>query len=338
MSRQIASKAEVLHTLVFYDGPQLLLLKTDSGMQMIAVAVTRNEMQQPFFGCEVRPVILQKYLSDKADLHYVFNQASRRRMYFFDLAMRKDSAVPLERAAASELENQDFWPEPGFFARSHTDPIDDRQISGGERVFKIDGAWEPRDFSRFYNKIEDLYAFLFVTKRIHSGQISRAERGYVRRAIETRFWRGGGSYVGFYDDLSARVQNFNPIRVSSISYASPGQIVFRGESSVFAEIDETLASFAQKQAMLSETYSRLNSVLSKEKVRSKRASSFSSDSINDYVTKETSSFASALQINNADDLYKLCGNPVVFCKVVLSFYRRANELNTFQAEGRVGFR
>jgi hypothetical protein len=55
-----------------------------------------------------------------------------------------------------------------------------------------------------------------------------------------------------------------------------------------------------------------------------------------FVRDETKKFAHAMKLERIDDIYEACDrNALVFAKVVLSIFRRANELYTFHAEGRV---
>ena len=49
----LAKTATIIETLVEYDGPQLLLLKTNRGYNMISVAVKDQRMGEPFFGGEI---------------------------------------------------------------------------------------------------------------------------------------------------------------------------------------------------------------------------------------------------------------------------------------------
>jgi len=117
----------------------------------------------------------------------------------------------------------------GCFARSHTHSIDEDQEQAYEKTYNIDGQWDTRDFSRFYNKVEDLYAFNYLTIRSNSGEIKDKERENIRSSFVSRFWRGGGSYVGFYDDLTATAANTNAVEIARVKYASPGEIVLRGD-------------------------------------------------------------------------------------------------------------
>jgi len=100
-------------------------------------------------------------------------------------------------------------------------------------------------------------------------------------------------------------------------------------------IDETLKRFVENEDALRRLSAQLNAILTKEKVRGSSANSFSSDALNRFVEAKSSELAAAMNVIAIDELKRLSENPVVFCKIILSFYRRANELHTFYAEGRV---
>src|ERR1700720_1030147 len=77
--------ATFVQTLIFYDEPQLILLRSETGADIIGVAVSRPDMEHPFFSCEVRKKAFRRYLEGKADLHYLFKDAVREKYFFIDL-------------------------------------------------------------------------------------------------------------------------------------------------------------------------------------------------------------------------------------------------------------
>jgi hypothetical protein len=77
-------------------------------------------MSEPFFGCEITDRVYDSYFDQTADLHYSFQQAVRKNYYFFDLSDAKDNVVELQKADQDEIDNAAYWPQVGFFSRSHT--------------------------------------------------------------------------------------------------------------------------------------------------------------------------------------------------------------------------
>lgn len=337
MAAAIARSAKLLEVLVYYDEPQLVLLKTDRDYDMLAVAVQREGMSRPFFACEPRERALERYFDGKADLHYAFREARGHRYYFFDLDEEADGAVALQRATDSEVANEQYWPKVGFFARSHTNPVKTRKIlEVTVREFRIDGNWGAADFSRFHGKMSDLYALFSALKRL-DGREADEERRKIKRSVQDRFWQGGGSYVGFYDDLVDEVRSISPLEVAGIQYASPGYIALRGDDGALADISRVVETLSEHAPELHERYLSIYGVLRKEKLlRAPKTAEFSSEGLEQFVFKQSLAFAADLQLDKAKELLAACdGVPLIFAKIVLSIFRRANELYMFQAEGRV---
>jgi hypothetical protein len=333
-----ARSATLVEILVFYDEPQLVLLQSSRNFKMLAVAIKHAEMKRPFFGCEISDKYLQKYFDNKADLNYAFDHAIGKAFYFFDLDDGEGDQVSLVRVTADEANTMAYWPKPGFFARSHTSSYNLRTLENSTvQVFPIDGSWSANDFSHLHGKMADLYAFFGAFNRLDDATVEGQEFDYLRRSIRERFWRGGGSYVGFYDDLLGHVTSIAPLEVERIQYASPGQVAFRGDQHALGDILEIVRVFDGEFDALSERYKLLYGILKGEHLLSaRRDAEFSSAALTTFVQAKTFELAEAMALERVDRLFAACdNNPLVFCKVALSIYRRANELHVFRAEGRL---
>jgi hypothetical protein len=137
---------KLLRTLVVYDGPQVVLLESTRNQLMPAVAVTKRAgMLLPFFACEVFKKDFAKYAAGKADLHYLFRSAAGGRYYFFDWACLSDDTAELTPATQQEAADEGNFPQPGFFAESHTHPLDAaEQVETVTHTFNIGGSWEAK--------------------------------------------------------------------------------------------------------------------------------------------------------------------------------------------------
>jgi hypothetical protein len=330
--------ATVVEELVQYDGPQLLLLANDRGRHMFAVAVRHSPMKEPFFSCEVGDRAYDRYFAGTADLHYAFQQAVGNRYYFFDLADSGDGKVRLERATASDVESSAYWPKVGFFSRSHTTSFNLSVKASAVRHFKIDGKWGASDFSHFHGKMSDLYALFGVIDRL-DGANSATERGFIREVIKDRFWQGGGSYVGFYDSLLQRnkLLQVSPLEVAKIHYASPGELVLRGNNQALSDIADVMTAFELSTPKLHETYWSIYRSLRKEGLLSAKPTvELPSSAFRAFLLKSVRELGALMNLEKIEDIYAASDkNALVFAKVVLSIYRRANEIYSFHAEGRV---
>lgn len=260
--------------------------------------------------------------------------------YFFDLAEASDTGqVKLKKANAEEADNHEYWPQQGFFARSHTTNFNLPSASGETRRFKIDGRWGTNDFSHFHAKMADLYALFGVLNRISKSPEGRAEQGFIRDAIIDRLWQGGGSYVGFYDSLFYRNKHLHlsPLEVAKIQYASPGELVLRGDIQSLTDVNDIIEIFDENWRGLTAKYAYIRGILRKQKLlRAKPTRRFSSERWEKIVLDASQVFATEMGLEHADDILGACDdNTLLFAKVILSVFRRANELFMFYAEGRV---
>ncbi|MDA9491618.1 hypothetical protein XI08_21675 [Bradyrhizobium sp. CCBAU 11361] len=330
-----ARSAQLVQTLVYYDGPQVVSLKSSRGFDMLAVATEREDLTYAFFACEIKPATLRKYLADRIDLNYVFKFADYGRYYFFDWQEVEDGRVALIAASDEEIANDSNYPEPGFFARDHSHPIS-TTVDQARQTFAIDGKWEASDFSRFYSKIADIYAFLFVVGQIRDGEIKQVDLGYVKNTISSYFWQGGGSYVGFYDNIFDRVGLYNPLDVKRISYASPGTIELEGKKEVFVDIKQLFDKFDDSFFETREIYKSIRANLKGQNLLGAERSVRLGKRLAEALKSQSDKLAKALNIADTEEVFELCDqNELVYAKVVLSLFRRARDLYLFHAEGRV---
>jgi hypothetical protein len=276
----------------------------------------------------------QKVHARKADLHYLYKIS--RNHYFFDLSSEENMRVSLRRATPAEVIDEKYYPDPGFFARSHTEPVEGFDaLEADSYTYNIDGSWDASDFSRFCSNIEDVYSILVALAKMTSGAVSdKADE--IRKFIEERFWQGGGSYVGFYDSLFELIRTMFPLRMGKLRYASPGEIEVRGDGEAFSDIDALVATFDDHDKELSEIYNSIDGVLGREHLRRASADTpFSGPLLDQYVKDKTLELSKKMGIEGPKMLNLCNNNTLVLAKVVLSFYRRAKILYVFHAEGRV---
>jgi hypothetical protein len=160
--------ARFVQTLVYYDQPQLILLKSDRGNDVVGIAIPRSEMEYPFLSCEVRESTFSRYLAGTADLRFLLDDAIRQKYYFIDLVDADTDILPMIPAADDEARRPEYWPQPGAFSRAHTTPYGAPKRGAATKVFKIDGSWSASDFAHFHGKIANLYAMLIVLKNMDS--------------------------------------------------------------------------------------------------------------------------------------------------------------------------
>jgi hypothetical protein len=334
-----ATTAQILQTLVYYDGPQVLFLQSSRGMDMLAVACDRVGMDYAFFACEIGIRTLKSYIDGAIDLNYAFrSKETGKKFYFFDLAKSTDNGVMLKRSTLAEINDEEYYPESGFFARSHTDNlILSESQSSVEHAYAIDGTWAAVDFSRFYGKLADLYAILTVSISAISGSIGDKTIKTIQETIAGYAFRGGGSYVGLYDEAENRVHEFNPLSVRRISYASPGTIVLQGGMSALDEVDHLIETYRLNTKDIDDKARQIDKMLSSLGLKSVAKRDVGPEFYrSEFFRDRSDALLKAMSFASSDGLHKLCQeNAVIFAKLALSIHRRVKGLQKFQAEGRV---
>jgi hypothetical protein len=338
ISSRFAKTASIKHVLVFYDGPQLVLLETDRGHPMIAVGVTKDNMLYPMFAAEIIGNQFEKYLQGKVDLNFVFRSTPTNRLYIFDLAKAKDKHVDLIRATGEDAKQEQFYPTPGIFSRSHTHPLEEEKNKGdGLQRFLIDGTWEASDFSGFYGKIADTYALTYISNSLTAASVTEADKVFLKDSITEKNWQGGGSYSSFYGGMRGRARSRHPLQVQSIEYHSPGDIEVLGNKAVLDHVINSIDHLIKNHGSISKTYRAIYRTLSREGVlRADKSAALSNDRLEKYVYDQSVSLATKVGLPNSSQVFLACeGNFIVFAKVILSFSRRVRDLARFYVEGRV---
>lgn len=332
-----ARTAYLQQTLVAFDGPQLALFKSDRGFPVLALAVDEpTEDTYRMLAVEITEETLRRYLNQKVDLRFVYLDAAKRHYYINWASLNQQGWLPLTRI--KEEIPEAYLPDHGFWSRNHTIDYGVSAFASETLAsFAIDGSWDASDFSRFYGKFADLYAFLTIgTKRLVS-EIPASALAAIKTAISSAGWRGGGSYVGFYDAMFSRIDQLSPLRVNRIQYASPGTIELKGNPKALSEVAEVINAFAADEGEIKNAYDFVHKLLGQEDLRTaKIGSRFSSDQIKDAALEKCHLLNSSLGVDAPDQILDLCNRDVViYSKITLSFYRRARDLHAFHAEGRV---
>jgi hypothetical protein len=337
MASRYAKTAKIKQVLVFYDGPQLVLLESDRGHPMLGMAVTRGDMYYPIFAAEIIGNQIEKYLQGKVDLNFVFRTTPTNRLYFFDMS-NGDLTVDLVRASGTDRTNDSYYPEVGIFSRCHTHPLEEEQHKGdGRQRFLIDGIWEASDFSGFYGKISDTYALTYISENLQTVAATEADRTFLRESITEKNWQGGGSYGSFYGGLRGRARSRHPLQVESIEYHSPGYIDVVGNKAALNKVIDVINRMLKEHEQISKTYTAIYRALRREGLlRADKTVGFSNPGTEKYVYDQSLLLSSSVGLPNPDAVLIACdSNKAIFAKVVLSYTRRVRDIARFYIEGRV---
>ena len=331
-------QASILKSLVFYDSPQVMLLRLKDDHYAISVAIESANSELDFLAAEIDEKQLTRYLREQLDLRYLFVYPKWKNWYLFDLLKVVDNAVNLFPADQSVFADEKNLPDGGFFAREHTDEFS-FELSGSldEKSYNIDGNWDLIDFSRFYGKISDLYAFFLSFDKYTSPSTNLKEMRRIIGAFVDPPLQGGSSYVNLFSDLKKTQSYSERLAVHSIQYASPGHITIEGKIDVFQKIDESLQNLSMNYDEIKGEYDKLYRFLQENKLLKSDKRKFDPDSyIAKYIFDEATTLAKKLGVRDDGILYQMVGrNKLSYSKVVLAHFRRMQGYFLFFAEGRV---
>jgi hypothetical protein len=159
----------------------------------------------------------------------------------------------------------------------------------------------------------------------------------IRESFMEQPLRGGSSYVNLFNGLLSVQQLGERISVGKLQYASKGEINVRGRQDIFGELAISVGEFTSKYDELKDKYDELYDYLSQNKLlRARRDRLEKNDPISRHIYRISQKFAEMLRLEDANLIYELTGkNPLLYAKVLLSYYRRLERFFMFFAEGRI---
>lgn len=315
--------------LVDFSGAQLILLKRGD-RDVIGVAIEEyKQFKNPFFCCAAKEASLEKYFEGRADLSYVFETAYSGKYYFYD--MDSEGKQKLFLATKTEAGNRsEYWPEDGFFVRSHTSNYRLDNFNTSTQKFHIDGYWGPRDFATFNTKVSDLYALFDIA----DDKDDKIRNANFRQSISHRDYQGGGSYLGVYKDMR---NSGNRLRMKEIQYASPGHISLSGNPRALSQISTIIDLFDEQFSEINEKAKLLYKLLTEEDLLGKpKDASFSNEAQEKMAETYATDLYNSMGLTESNWLLDRCSsNKLVYSKIVRSIYSRAKALWEYRREGRL---
>jgi hypothetical protein len=331
------AQARFVGALVYLDEPQVVLLDHGADSKIIGVAIDKDGFNFPFLGAEISYSQWLRYKREFVDLRYLFLLPRWKRWYIFDLArMSNDQVIPLERADRADFKNEEFLPSHGFFARDHTETIDEEEaaVDIASQRYSIDGAWEPIDISLFFARISDLYAFFLGLFKFASEKTTPEQKRALIKAFTDHPLRGGSSYVNLYGDLKGLVGFEERLAMGGIVKQSPGHVDIEGKAQTLTEINSAFECYMENYDVLREQYNALHGYLGKMRLLRHPDRFETTGPVASHIKKQNQEFAGKLGID-CSTLDKLTRNSLLTSKLLMSHWRRLDRYYLFFAEGRV---
>lgn len=321
------------HTLVYYDGPQLLLGQDGYGGRYLALAVpSTGEVTASFLAVGISDARLDDYLSESIDLRSVFRRPKTDRYFTFSIAANNSGRYPM---TVLDQIADDMLPSAGFFASQHTESMESEAKVGMTTVkIPIDGRWDMQDLAQFPNKYTDTYAFLYAVN--HSTDVAGVE-SHLGELFQKYPWRGGFSSVGFYNDLYRAIPKPQRLRIREIHYASPGAISLDASSVLSGQIQSLVRGVNDRWREISDAYSELYDGMKQRGFLGVSIREVTADAEDKaFLRRACKGLASAMQFEGGEQVHTLCGrNWVATSKILLSFYRRVTDLAEYYESGKV---
>lgn len=334
-------KAAVVANLFEADQPMIILLNRVVGkavQNFIACPVPNEDgFLDYYFAVQVGRRYLIDYFDGQSDLRFLFTYAPGRK-YF------KCTEIPRDIGGVAQLEQfggdvvEDMLPSPRFFATSHTSNYGVQNAVDGEQRIKIDGEWEMLDFGKFYQKFSDLYIYERAIEYVNKGENAQ-KIDEVYRAFSQKPFKGGSSYLNFFDDLLDVIPRQERPVLEGIEYHSPGWVELRGKNEILASVQDSVNAFLQHSEMIQKAHDDLRSYMTKEKMLAVvgGARNFDGDQLA-RLALLSRKFFEVLPVSGKDELTILTqGRPVVLAKVGLALFRRLKATAMFFAQGRLSY-
>lgn len=328
--------AEFEQVLWYADGPQVVLLRVQGGSFIIGVAVEKVWENGAFFGSRISPNFLEEYLRNRFDLRFVLAYPDRRKHYTFDLPLLGEK-VTIKSFDFDDVKHECLLPDHRLFASDHTEEyaLDGTSFSFVQR-YMVDGKWEVSEFSKFHRNLSDLYALSRSVESFEDESIPIDQRRKIMDSF-VQPWRGGGSYVSFFQEITRSGGRQNKPVVDAIQWASPGHMDILGDQASFERISRLLTHYNSNKTKIDRAYDAFWKYLSERRLLKASRRSFDKNGPTaDLVNERAKAFSKVLGLTSYRTLKKLSGNdPLIASKVLLASTRRLEKMHLFFLEGRI---
>lgn len=316
----------------------LLSKKAGSGNQhYIACAIPDESGDLDYyFAVFVGRQHLIRYFNEQCDLRFLFAFAPGRKYFTLKSLMPSSKGtVAMEEFQGSV--GEDLFPDGQFFATAHTSKYGMSDVVGKEQRLLIDGHWDMQEFGAFYQKFADLYSYGQALDYIRNQDSTKVAQ--VHKAFSSKPFKGGSSYMGFFNDLLEIIPPKERPSLEGIEYHSPGYVDLRGKDQILDGVKDSVELFLARADEIQKAHDNLRGFMSKSRLLSITGGL---REVNSEVLKEllqlTSTFFELLPVSGKDQLKSLTKeNPVVHAKVGLALFRRLRATAHFFAQGRLTY-
>lgn len=318
-------KLKVTNTLLEYERPLVISAQDSKGRTYVGVNFEEEENGYYFYFAQIRESTLKQFREGSCDLLYALTH-KRLGKYRYGISWGEISNE-IQTHIFNDLKPENL-PKPGLFI-----PAPEKSGTTELREVKIDGRWGINDLRKFSDSVQDCYAFVFaLTKR---GSDTTQQK--IIELFRKYPWRGGYSSVNFFDDLYKTIPFKDRATISSIQYASPGEIVLNMDGEVANAISNLVQSINKEDDCASSCYSEVHKWLREQGWLGKSARDLRLNPRNrKELLRNSSRLATAFGLSSqVDHILNLSkSDPLGAVKILLAYYRRLKRLADYVATGK----
>lgn len=210
--------------------------------------------------------------------------------------------------------------------------------SEGEQRYRIElpesSDWSLQDLYVFPHTYEQCYTFVYC--------LDTALPARDKEAIDSAFarypWKGGYSYVNFYQVLRTRIPPKARPQLASMHKASPGWIELALNLHVAVEVAKSVALISGSAVACAAAYKKAWTLLlsirtEREKARNQQLQLRQSQI--KAIRGTCEELAKCLGFKNLNELHKRTNDPEVSLKLLAAHYRRMRTLHEYESKGKI---
>jgi len=313
------SGLEHVQDLLYYDGPLLSQYAHPNGDDYLYYWCDCDEQSNRWMVLRVSEASILRLVNRFVPLDFVIPGGCRDDfVYIFDT--QKDGLVGHVKLVALSKIPEDYVPEPGAYLE-----LAERRQDAKSYSVLVEGGWSVRALGEFPKLFAKVYSVLYALNVLHVPEFGDYP------------WRGGFSYMHFFNWTAAQIPSEDRPVVSAMQYASPGFMRFSLHGKTANQVtrcvveckgDDQLTIAHQELSHYIRTH-KLNDILTFNDPRWAE---------HDHYLKQASlALLKGFSVIDEAKFLETSSRPFETAKIAMAFYRYVKELADFDKDGLVKF-
>jgi hypothetical protein len=316
-----------LADLIYYDGPFLSLFRNHEGKNYLYYWCDSNDICNRWLVFEIDNRTLNSYLSRSQSLHNVIQSATEGSVFSVDIEGDYENHKFLNpRMLSVENIPAEYLPDEESIYEFEPLVVEASTFENLKYRIALDGGWRLSQFFNFSDNYEKVYAFLYSISKI------KHESEYLKYIFSSPPFKGGFSYMHFYNNLLNLLPPTDQIRILSIQYASPGWIDLNLLPDVAFSVKNIVTAFVASDNELLNSYRIIYNALKEQDLLTNDTpyNQLPADT-REFITESNYGLATLMQLNGVEHINLLTSHDELSTlKILLSLYRRVKKLADYQ--------